>query len=205
MHTNPSFRKTPDETSLEFARQRGFGIMSVNGETVPLNAHIPFLLSDDGTKIEAHMTRSNPVLRALNGGAKPALLTVSGPDAYISPDWYGAEDMVPTWNYIAVALSGDLTALPAEYLLPHLARLSLMFETCLLPKPIWLTDKVNPDALSRMLRMIVPVEMSITKVDATWKLGQNKGDAARTAAANGLRATGAEHAALAELMANPPS
>jgi transcriptional regulator len=86
MHPNSSFRKTSKQTNIDFARDRGFGVLSFNGATVPLNAHIPFLLTKDGTKLEAHLARSNPILGALKDGAKPALLTVSGPDAYISPD-----------------------------------------------------------------------------------------------------------------------
>jgi len=207
MHPNPSFRKTSRETNLAFARKRGFGVLSINGVDVPLSAHIPFLLSQDGTKIQGHLARSNPILRALKekDDATQALLTISGPDAYISPDWYGVQDQVPTWNYVAVNLQGRLKALPAEDLLPHLSKLSAFFEARLLPKPPWLTDKVAPEALSRMLRMIVPVEMTVSSVDATWKLAQNKGDAARLAAAEGLQASGEEFAELAELMKKPPA
>ena len=105
---------------------------------------------------------------------------------------------------MAVNLTGSLKTLPAEQLLPHLNRLSRYFETKLLPKPIWLTDKVDPDALSRMLRMIVPIELAVTGVDATWKLAQNKGDAARLAAGEGLRASDPAYGVLADLMAKPP-
>ena len=205
MHPNPSFRGVSKQTSLDFARERGFGMVSINGADIPLCAHIPFLLSEDGTKVEAHLARSNPVLRELKSGAKPALLTISGPDGYISPDWYKIDDQVPTWNYVAVNLVGHLNALPSENLLAHLKRLSAKFETRLLPKPVWLTDKVDPQALSRLMRMIVPVEMTVTSVDATWKLAQNKEDSARLAAADGLRGIDRANPTLAELMANPPA
>lgn len=205
MHPNPSFRDIPKQTNLDLVRARGFGMLSINGTEVPLCAHIPFWLSDDGTRIEAHLARSNPILRELKDREKPALLAVNGPDAYISPDWYGVKDQVPTWNYVAVNLIGRLRSLPPKNLLPHLKRLSDNFETRLSPKPVWLTDKVDPQVLSRMMRMIVPIEMNVTSVDATWKLAQNKGEAARLAAANGLRASDPSHQTLAELMANPPT
>ncbi len=53
-----------------------------------------------------------------------------------------------------------------------------------------------------MMRMLVPVEIEISHVDATWKLGQNKPDSARAGAAEALKtsAIGAEVAALAALM-----
>jgi transcriptional regulator len=205
MHPNPSFRKTDTARNIAFARQRGFGILTMNGKAVPLAAHIPFLLSEDGTILEGHLARSNPILRAIKDGAQQALVMVSGPDAYISPDWYQTPDQVPTWNYVAVHLTGELEIRPPEDLMPHLDRLSAYFEARLRPKPIWLTSKVDPDVLARLLRMIVPVKMRIRGIDATWKLAQNKDAAARLAAAEGLRGSGTTHDALADLMANPPS
>jgi len=49
---------------------------------------------------------------------------------------------------------------------------------------------------------LVPAELEITSIDATWKLGQNKPEAAIIGAVAGLKANalGAETAALAALM-----
>ena len=102
MHPNPAFRKTAADRNLAFARARGFGVLSVNGPDGPLMAHVPFLLSDDGTMADLHLARSNAVIAA--GLPAQAILAVIGPDAYVSPDWYGVADQVPTWNYIAVHL-----------------------------------------------------------------------------------------------------
>ena len=43
--------------------------------------------------------------RAIANGAAVRLI-VEGPEGYISPDWYGVADQVPTWNYVAVHLVG---------------------------------------------------------------------------------------------------
>ena len=198
MHPNPIFRSDDHDKSLSFAAERGFGILSVNGDNGPLAAHLPFVFNEDRSKLAFHMLRSNPVARSLG----PALLAVSGPDGYISPDWYGVPELVPTWNYVAVHLRGTLRVLPPEALEPHLRALSGEFERRLLPKPIWDFDKVSLAAREKMMRMLVPVELEITHVDATWKLGQNKPAAAVLGAAEALKqsAIGAETAALAALM-----
>jgi len=109
---------------------------------------------------------------------------------------------VPTWNYIAVHVRGQLTVLEADALEPHLRELSDSFEQRLLPKPVWSLDKVSMENRAKMMRMLVPVELEITSIDATWKLGQNKPEAAIKGAAEGLKASdiGAETAALAALM-----
>ncbi len=198
MHPNPIFRSDDHEKSLIFAQERGFGVLSVNGENGPLAAHLPFVFNADHSRVAFHMLRSNPVARA----AGPALLAVSGPDAYISPDWYGVPEQVPTWNYVAVHIRGILRMLEAEALEPHLRALSGEFERRLLPKPVWDLDKVSLDARAKMMRMLVPAELEITDIDATWKLGQNKPAAAVQGAVEGLKhsAIGAETAALAALM-----
>ncbi len=206
MHPNPVFRKTEKAQNLAFARDRSFGVLSINADAGPLVAHVPFQLSEDGTYLEAHLVRSNPIARALKEPQK-AVVAVSGGDGYISPDWYGAENLVPTWNYVAVHLRGSLRLLPDEALRGILERLSENMEARLLPKPIWKIDKVSDDALAKMMRQIVPIAMDVESVDGTWKLAQNKPEEARLAAADALGQTGfgSEHGVIAELMKNPPA
>ncbi len=206
MHPNPVFRKTPDEVNLGFARDRGFGMLSVNGADGPLVSHIPFALSDDGKTADLHLLRSNPITRAL-GQPVRAVLAVSGPDSYISPDWYGVEDQVPTWNYVAVHLRGTLTQLPADALRASIDTLAAQFEDRLSPKAPWINDKMPPEALAKMMRMIVPFRFDVESVDGTWKLGQNKPDAARLSAAKHVQGygIGQETALLAALMKAPSS
>lgn len=190
MHPNPSFRQTPRETALAAARARGFGLLTINGDDGPVAAHVPFVLSPDGARIECHLVRSNPLARALSE-ARQALLAVSGPDAYISPDWYrDGHDQVPTWNYVAVHLRGALRLLETEALRPHLERLSAEFERRLAPKPEWRLDKISDEFYAKLSRMIVPAEMEIASLDSTFKANQNKPDAARLAAAEALEALG---------------
>ena len=198
MHPNPVFHVAETEQNLNFARERGFGVLAVAGEGAPLISHVPFLLSEDGAWAELHLVRSNPIVRALKG-ALPAKLAVSGPDGYVSPDWYGVADQVPTWNYVAVHLTGELELLPDAELRGMLDRQSAFYEARLAPKPPWTTGKMDPDALARMMRMIVPARMRVTGVDGTWKLSQNKSDDARVGAADEI--AGGVGAQLAELSA----
>lgn len=205
MHPNQNYRQAPREANLAFARERGFGALSVNGDNGPLIAHVPFVMSAEGDVLEIHLVRSNPVVRALTGPT-PALLAVTGADAYISPDWYGMEDQVPTWNYVAVHLRGRLELLPQEALRSQIDRLSEEFETRLAPKKPWRTAKMTEDVLARMMRAIVPLRLTVDNVDGTWKLSQNKPEPARLGAADGVEAgtPGQGTSGLAALMRSPP-
>jgi len=202
MHPNPIFRKASAEKNIAFARERAFGTLAVNADDGPLISHVPFLLGQDGARLEAHLVRSNPIVRLLKQGPAKAVIAVQGGDSYVSPDWYGADNQVPTWNYVAVHLRGELRALSQEKLHGILERLSAQFETRIPGKPPWTSGKMDPAAYEKLLRMIVPVEMTVADIDGTWKLSQNKDAAMREGAAAGLleAGLGQETAVLAGLM-----
>ncbi|MDJ0823463.1 MAG: FMN-binding negative transcriptional regulator [Paracoccaceae bacterium] len=202
MHPNPIFRKTATDLSLNFARDRGFGVLAISTEGAPHLSHVPFLLSETGDHADLHLVRSNPIARTVRDRAA-ARLDVLGPDGYISPDWYGIDDQVPTWNYVAVSLTGTLRALPLEALEPMLERQSAAYESRLAKTP-WTMDKMTADTKARFLRMILPFRLEIADVQSTWKLGQNKPDAARHGAASAVpTGLGSGLEALAALMDTP--
>ena len=191
MHPNPAFRQVETARNLAFAREAGFGVLTLAGDDGPLISHIPFTLDEAGAVLTAHIVRSNPIWRRLREGEAEAAMIVSGPHGYISPDWYGADDQVPTWNYVAVHLRGVLRLLDQERLRGALDALSARFEADLAPKPPWTSAKMDRDALAKMERMIVPIEMTVRDVQGTWKLSQNKPAEVRAAAVEGLGAPGA--------------
>ncbi len=205
MHPNLNFRKASDKLNIDFARDRSFGTLAMNAENGPLLAHIPFLLSEDGAYLEAHLVRSNPILKLLENPQK-AVISIIGTDSYISPDWYEVDDQVPTWNYVAVHLRGEMQRLAQDKLPGILEHISNNFETRLAPKQPWKMDKVSPPVLAKMQRMIVPISMQVATIDGTWKLAQNKPDEVRMAAANQVEAhgIGQEVKTLAGLMRTPP-
>lgn len=207
MHPNPAFRGDPRGVNLAFARHRGFGTLCLNGPQGPMLSHVPFVLNDDGTEAELHLVRSNPIARAVTS-ATDAVLAVAGPDGYVSPDWYGVPDQVPTWNYVAVHLRGHLMPADPGTLRAHLDTVSAAFEARL-PKTPWTTDKMTEGVMDRMMRQILPFRFAVAEVHGTWKLNQNKTEAARLAAAGAIAASpvGQEIAGLAALMraGGPPS
>lgn len=191
MHPNSVFRKEEHTRNIDFARERAFGTLAVNGDDGPLTSHIPFLLEPEGHEAELHLVRSNPIARM--GSPAKAVITVMGPDSYISPDWYGVVDQVPTWNYVAVRIRGSLQPMPQADLHPMLDRLSAHFEQVLAPKVPWTTDKMSDGVIERMMRSIVPFRLRVDSIEGTWKLNQNKSDAARIAASEAVAAYGQGH------------
>jgi len=201
MHPNPAFRQEPNFTNLLLARKRGFGTLCINSDPAPLLSHIPFVIDDAGKSAELHLVRSNPIARTTDKPT-PAVISISGPDAYVSPDWYGDPAQVPTWNYVAVHLRGTLHPMDQGLMREHLDRVSAHFEAMLFPKRPWTTAKMPTDVLDRLMRTILPFRFEITEIEGTWKLNQNKTDQARAGASHEIRTSpvGHETAVLAALM-----
>ena len=186
MYINPAF-KTPDEAAWAFVEARGFGTVVAVEDGGPTAAHVPLLVTREGERrrIEFHVARPNP-LHKIVLAAPRVLVAVTGPDAYISPDWYVSHDQVPTWNYIAAQIKGTARPMPPERAQAHVEAMSLAFEERLRPKQPWSTAKMTPERLAMMLRAIVPLEIEVESIECSMKLGQNKSEGDRLEAARML-------------------
>ncbi len=200
MHPNAVFRWDDRDALRIFAREIGFGVLFATTPDGPRVAHVPFVFLDED-RIAFHVARGNGIAKHL-GGAE-ALFVVNGPDAYISPDWYGLDhNQVPTWNYLAVELQGQVTKLDQDGLVAQLDALSAEQEARLAPKPEWTRAKMDATVFDKMTGAITGFEMRITAWRSTAKLGQNKPAEARARVADALDAQGRK--AIAHLMRNLP-
>ncbi len=174
MYVHPAF-KTDDDKAWKYVEERGFGAVVAIDAGKPVASHVPLMTMGglDGGRVQFHVARVNP-LHEVIARAPDVLVTVWGPDAYISPDWYVSHDQVPTWNYVSVHLSGTARRLAPDEALEHVEALSLRFEARLAPKKPWSTSKMPAKKLEAMLKAIVPIEIAVDKIEASWKLGQHK-------------------------------
>ena len=171
MYTPLPFR--PDRAaSLAFAQTRGFGLVCAWAGQKPVASLVPFYLSYtcDGTPQAAfHVARHNPLAK-LSGGP-PWLLAVTGPDAYVSADWYVSSDQVLTWLYQAVHLTGTVRTYELAL---QIDALSAKFEAGLLPKKPWTSAKMAAGRLDGMKKAIVGLVMTVEEVEGSFKLNQHK-------------------------------
>src|SRR5262249_11524843 len=168
--------------------------------TRPIASQLPFYLdyADDGTpRALFHVARNNPLVKLADGSAS-WLLAITGPNTYVSPDWYVSPDQVPTWLYQAVHLRGAVRRLSDDELGVQVDALSAKFENRLLPKKPWTSGKMTPGRLDAMKKAIVGLEMAVEEVEGSFKLNQHKSEADFAAVAGALAAqadTGAQEIA----------
>ena len=172
MYVPTHFAETDPATLHAVIEAHSFGLLVSDIGGVPFATHLPFLLEPSsgphGTLV-GHMARANPHWRGLAG--QTALAVFSGPHAYISPSWYEAENVVPTWNYSAIHASGPVLLIEdRDGLLDIVERSVAVYESAM-PAP-WKLD-ASGIFLDRMLAQIVGFRIEIATIEGKWKMSQN--------------------------------
>jgi transcriptional regulator len=187
MHPNPAFFWEDREAMHALVAELGFGALFAATPDGPRVAHVPVVWLDE-TTLGLHLARGNGIVRHLDGAT--AVFVAQGPDGYVSPDWYGLDaDQVPTWNYVAVELEGTMRRMEHDALVAQIDQLSAEQEARLDKQP-WTRGKMDPAIFARMTSAIVGFRLEVQAWRGTLKLGQNKPEAARLAAADGVEAAG---------------
>ena len=199
MHPSRAFAWTDRDAMLAFVADVAFSHIFAATTDGPMVAHAPVTVTVDGN-LRFHLSRSNRLAKLLDGAT--AIASIGGPGAYVSPDWYAADDQVPTWNYVAVEAEGPVRALGPAELVEQLDALSAAQEATLLPKLPWTRAKMSPGRFDAMLPAITAFELRIADLRGTTKLSQNKSAADIAGVIAGLEGAGKAHPALLVRRAN---
>lgn len=180
MHSHRAFAWEDRDAMVAFIGDIAFCTIVVDG---PFVVHTPVAIHGPD-RLRFHVARGNRATKAFENVR--AIASCLGPNAYISPDWYGTANQVPTWNYVAVEAEGPLRRLDEAELADLLDDLSAAHEARLAPKPAWTRGKMDPARFAAMLKAIVGYELTIEDLRGTRKLGQNKRRAELAGAIEGL-------------------
>ena len=172
MYVPSHFHESDLSRLHDFIQQHSFGLLVSHVDGLPFATHLPFLLERDsgenGTLV-GHTARANPQCAAAKD--QSVLAVFSGPHTYISPTWYEADNVVPTWNYVAVHVSGKLEIVDDHSNVSKIVQTMTDFYEKTMPKP-WSFDETTTFA-ERLLTQIVGFRIVIEKLDGKWKLSQN--------------------------------
>lgn len=201
MHPAPLFRDADPSRLSALLRAHPLALVVAVADSRPVAVHAPVMLDDDARRLRFHLSRRNPVCAALAASGR-ALVIATGPEAYVSPDWYADRAQVPTWNYLSVEIEGPIETLDAEATTTLLDDLAARHEGELAPKPPWTRAKTPPDRFRAMLGAVTGYALTPERLEGVRKLGQNKSDADRDGVVAALRARGrANDRAVADAMA----
>jgi transcriptional regulator len=200
MYIPAAFAETDLKRLHDFIEQNSFGLLVSQVDGQPFASHLPFLLDRSagphGTLV-CHLARANPQWREAAG--QTALAIFSGPHAYVSPTWYEAEMVVPTWNYTAVHAYGRVEVVEDKGALLEIVREMVRVYERAMPRP-WSFDPAST-FVERLLAQIVGVRIEVEKIEGKFKLNQNHPAERRQNVVRALQQRGDENAqAVAAMM-----
>lgn len=129
MYIHPLNKWEDEPEIVDFIRKNAFATLISQVDGKPFATHLPFVLgkSNSGEPVlSGHLAKANQQWKSISEN-EDVLVIFQGPNAYISSSWYNHEN-VPTWNYLAVHISGKIRLIEGEELMDHLKSLTNIYE-----------------------------------------------------------------------------
>jgi transcriptional regulator len=200
MYVPESF-KVDDRAQVEaFLKRYDFATIVSSPASGMVATHVPVVVrpAPAGLVVVGHVARANSHWELMNGAIE-SLAIFLGPHAYVSPTWYTSGPAVPTWNYATVHAYGRPRAIhDASFTRDLLRELVLRHET---GPNAWRVENLPRQFSEGLLSAIVAFEMPVDRIEAKFKLGQNRSVEDRAGTIAGLQGEPSlEAAALAAFM-----
>ena len=177
MYIPEHFRVHDHAEAIAFMQANPFAILissalASSNDEGPFATHLPVFVRamEEHLVIRGHVAKANPHWRYLE--QNPQCLTIfHGPHAYVSASNYVTRENVPTWNYGAVHVYGNArTFASPDDLQGVLHELIGTFEPAYAEQWASLSETYR----DRMLSHIVGIEIAVTRIEAKFKLSQNR-------------------------------
>ncbi len=172
MYTPRHNRVEDQATLVAFMQAHSFAALVTHGEGGLRATHLPVIVETAGEQVRllAHLAKPNPQWRDFVPGGE-VMVVFAEPHAYISPRHYERLETVPTWNYAAVHAYGvprlvedrdEKYAQQMKLVALHDREYHARFPD--LPR----------EYIDKMLAGIVSFAIDVTRLDARFKLSQEK-------------------------------
>jgi transcriptional regulator len=174
----PNFNRVEDQKRINpFIQSHGFATVVTQNNGRLWASHLPVLFDEgigDHGLLRSHMARANEQWRHFESGQE-VLCIFHGPHSYISPSSYVMQETVPTWNYAVAHVYGAVKVVEDQAIVRQIVLdTTTKYESGRsVPWEVTLPDA----ALEAMLRAIVGFTIEITRIEAKFKLGQNRSQA----------------------------
>ena len=187
----PKHFQPSDKAAQEFLSQIESGHLVSNTEKGLVSTLLPLIYDQETNSLLGHVAKLNDQVSLPTN--QEALVISMLNETYISPNWYASKEehhkVVPTWDYMLVHAYGQLVIHnDPDWILNQVTRLTNHFEASQ-PKP-WNVDQAPTDYVDGQIRAIVGIELKINRIEASFKMSQNKSKADLDGVIAGLQKAG---------------
>jgi len=178
MHPKACFINSTEQELLSLIQQYPLATMllPLDKQVFPHSSHLPFYLDNNNEQLLGHCSNHHPLAHQLtsnrlNKEVKIQLI-FNGENDYISPN-YSKELIVPTWNYSAVHIQGQVQLI-TEYRekLVTMAKMTQWFERS--QAAPWQLNTLKEKQITNMFNAITIFNISIDHITGIFKQSQNK-------------------------------
>jgi transcriptional regulator len=159
----------------QFIKEIGFATLVTANNAYPVATHIPLELeiNEKGEWVLwGHVSKTNPQWKMFEHFPTVLAIFLSPINSYISSSWYSHAN-APTWNYMSVHISGNIKIIEGEKLWESIRRLTNKYEKNS-ANPVSLDTL--PPSVQKQMNGLVGFEISMDKVEAAFKLSQNRNE-----------------------------
>ncbi|EWH20687.1 FMN-binding negative transcriptional regulator [Bacillus haynesii] len=164
----PAHFKLSETEACDVIKENGFATLFSMHDGMPYATHLPLMMGVDKNCLYGHFALANPQWKDIVN--QPVLAVFQGPHCYISPSWYETNQAVPTWNYVAVHVYGEVELLDEEETAKSMSDLVLKYES---PDSLYKLEEVDSKLLAGMNKGVKGFKIKINKIEGKAKLSQN--------------------------------
>jgi transcriptional regulator len=168
MHIPSKYIVKDTKLIQHYITENPFGTLVSQNQKECIATHTIFRLHED--KLWGHISVVNEQKEAIKNGQELLAIFMQN-HSYISSSWYDHIN-VPTWNYIAVHIYGKARVLDDNQTLNLLNDLTDHYEKG--RENAFSIDKMSDKSLKSHLKGLIAFEMSMDRIEASWKLSQNR-------------------------------
>ncbi|MEH7246157.1 FMN-binding negative transcriptional regulator [Neobacillus niacini] len=169
MYIPKNFTIDNEEVIFDVIEKNSFATLFSQHNGEPYATHLPLLLNKEEGILYGHFARPNEQWKDIAN--QKVLVVFQGPHCYISPSWYETNQAVPTWNYVAIHVYGQMEIVEdAQEVLNSLVNMVLKYEK---PDSSYHLEDVDSNYIKGMSKGIVGFKIKVNKIEAKAKLSQN--------------------------------
>ncbi|MCB2099005.1 MAG: FMN-binding negative transcriptional regulator, partial [Parvularculaceae bacterium] len=112
MYRLPAYRIDDSAAAFRLISEWAFATLATVHDGAVELSQLPMIADPARRVLRGHLARANPHAGRIDGARATALFT--GPQGYVSPNWYEDRTRVPTWNYMSVEIAGAISVTKTE-------------------------------------------------------------------------------------------
>lgn len=169
MYIPTAFKMKGISEMIAVIQENSFATLFSTHEGIPFATHLPLLLNDTKDCLIGHFAKGNPQWKDIEN--QKVLAIFHGPHCYISPSWYETNQAVPTWNYVAVHVYGEIELI--EHNDELMKSFNNMIEKYEYDNSTYSLTQVDEQLVNNLNKGVQGFKLKISSMEGKKKLSQN--------------------------------